>query len=374
MPESRLITVAIHTYDRALLLKADLEAEGIQVTLQNVNLSQPVVSPGVRVRIDEADLPLALRIIENPHVFASTDKSNQESSHSILVPVDFTEYSFRALCTAIAAASHLKADVCMLHSFIDPEEPGAMQLAPTLTYDATDIALRAELEAEAHKSLRKFLDRATEMMKQGKLPPVKLSSKVVEGVPEDAIMEYASVNPPLLIVMGTRGAGKKERELVGSVTAEVLDTCRYSTLAIPENARPIRLADIRNIVFFTNLDQEDLLALDSMRRLQIPAGAHVTLVHIPGKKRILSLRAQDIDVKSVLEYTRSRMPEYEFSVNPIEISRMLDDVKQLFDSLRVDLIVIPNKKKKNIFARLFNPSLAHKILFRTDTPVLAIPV
>lgn len=374
MPQSRLITVAIHTYDRALKLKADLEAEGIAVMLQNVNLEQPVVSSGVRVRIHEDDLPLALRIIENPHVFASSDKSSQESSHSILVPVDFTEYSFRALTTAIAAAAHLKADVCMLHSFIDPEEPGAMQLAPTLTYDFTDVALRAQLEEDARKEFDKFIRRATDMMKRGQLPPVKLSSKVVEGVPEDAIMEYASVNPPLLIVMGTRGAGKKERELVGSVTAEVLDACRYSTLAIPENAKPIRLADIRNVVFFTNLEQEDFLALDSMRRLHIPAGAHVTMIHVPGKKRILSLRAQDTDVKSVLEYTRKNLPEYEFSINPIEMSRMLDDVKELFDSLHVDLIVIPNKKKKNIFARLFNPSLAHKILFRTDTPVLAIPV
>ena len=35
--------------------------------------------------------------------------------------------------------------------------------------------------------------------------------------------------------------------------------------------------------------------------------------------------------------------------------------------------IIPNKKK-NIFARLFNPSVAHKILFLTDTPMLVVPV
>ena len=36
-------------------------------------------------------------------------------------------------------------------------------------------------------------------------------------------------------------------------------------------------------------------------------------------------------------------------------------------------IIIPNRKR-NIFARLFNPSLAHKMLFLSDTPLLVIPI
>ncbi len=62
--ERRLITVAIHTYEKAVALKALLESEGVETILQNVNLEHPVVSAGMRVRIHEDDLPLALRIIE----------------------------------------------------------------------------------------------------------------------------------------------------------------------------------------------------------------------------------------------------------------------------------------------------------------------
>ena len=67
----RLITLAIHTYGQAQALKALLEREGVNVVLQNVNLEQPVVSAGIRVRINENDLPLALRIIENTDIFAA---------------------------------------------------------------------------------------------------------------------------------------------------------------------------------------------------------------------------------------------------------------------------------------------------------------
>ena len=58
------ITLAIHTFRYALRLKSLLESEGIAAALQNVNLSEPGVNAGVRVRIDERDLPKALRIIE----------------------------------------------------------------------------------------------------------------------------------------------------------------------------------------------------------------------------------------------------------------------------------------------------------------------
>ena len=57
------------------MLKHLLESEGVPVVLHNVNLSQPVVSSGVRVRIHESDLPLALRIIENTDIFAPADNS-----------------------------------------------------------------------------------------------------------------------------------------------------------------------------------------------------------------------------------------------------------------------------------------------------------
>ena len=39
----------------------------------------------------------------------------------------------------------------------------------------------------------------------------------------------------------------------------------------------------------------------------------------------------------------------------------------------IKLIVVPNKKK-NIFARLFNPGMAHRVVFDSNLPMLALPV
>ena len=65
MGDDKLITIAIYTYEKAQILKGILENEDIPVAIQNVNLIQPVISSGVRVRIREQDLPHALQILEH---------------------------------------------------------------------------------------------------------------------------------------------------------------------------------------------------------------------------------------------------------------------------------------------------------------------
>ena len=57
MKEEKLVTLAIHSYEKAQILKSLLETEGIEAYLHNVNQIQPVISAGVRVRIKETDLP-----------------------------------------------------------------------------------------------------------------------------------------------------------------------------------------------------------------------------------------------------------------------------------------------------------------------------
>ena len=117
--KDRLITIAIHTYEKALVLKSLLESEGIMVTLQNVNLLQPVVSSGVRVRIKESDLPLALRIIENSDLLCPANGDNAVSASSdsdpvIIVPVDESPAPQAAIYFAFRIAAAHKARIVLL--------------------------------------------------------------------------------------------------------------------------------------------------------------------------------------------------------------------------------------------------------------------
>lgn len=365
----RLITVAIHTYDRAVALKNLLEGEGIHVSLQNVNLDQPVVASGVRVRIKESDLPLALRIIENIEIFANHTHSTVDYDSIILVPVDFSHYSEKACDFAFHFAAAHKSTIQLLHSYVGPDFANTIQLSDVLTYDVSDPNVSEAIGQEATRKMNEFVTGLKNRIKRGELPPVKFQYEVTEGLPEEIINQYAKEHNPLLIVMGTRGVGTKERELIGSVTAEVLDTCRFPVFTVPESVNMHSLNDIKHAVFFSNLEQEDILALDSLHRMFRIDNLKVTLVNIPSKKQNANISGP---IESLFEYCKSHYLDYQFNLERLEFKTIEADYDRI-SRQSVDLIVVPNKKK-NIFARLFNPGIAHRLLFHSDIAMMVIPV
>lgn len=375
MTEDRLITVAIHTYDHAVALKALLEGEGVKAVLQNVNLSTPVVSPGVRVRILESDLPKALRIIENRDIFLPLPRETEKrrgERNLILVPVDFTDHSLKAVDIAFGIAERHRSAIALINAFLDPDLAMPSQLSDTLSYEeVTDVQLQRELDNEARHTMEVYARRLKERIKSGELPAVKFTTEVIEGLPEEVISEYAKEHDPSLIVMGTRESDKKGRELVGSVTAEVLDSCRLPIITIPESASFGELADLKHVVLFCNLDQDDILAMDALYRLFNDEHLCVTLLSIPDKKGMIRRKASSVE--PLVEYCREHYPRFEYHSATMSPGNVVDDFEALGRSRHIDFIVVPNKKK-NMFARLFNPSLAHRLLFHADIPMMAIPV
>ena len=62
----------------------------------------------------------------------------------------------------------------------------------------------------------------------------------------------------MLIVMGTRGKSQKELDLIGSVTAEVLDSTKFPVFAVPESVPFTMIDEVNNIAFLrTSINKID---------------------------------------------------------------------------------------------------------------------
>lgn len=126
--DSKLVTLAILTYSKAQILQTILENEGIESYIQNVNLIQPVISSGVRVRINEHDLPQALKVVESSvwlqsEVLNENDTAlwgSESKENKILIPVDFSAYSERACDFGFKLADQFHAEVVLLHVYYSP--------------------------------------------------------------------------------------------------------------------------------------------------------------------------------------------------------------------------------------------------------------
>jgi len=358
---NRLITVAIHTFDRAVDLKNTLEEEGIEVVLHNVNLDEKVLASGVRVRIRERDLPQALQIIESPETTTS-DKC------CVLLPVDFGKYSLKSVRIGMEYARRTRGKVLLLHCYTSERHTMSLPFGSD-RYESPEDDVKA-IKKNARQQMEDFVQMLTDMIAAGELPKVKMETKVKEGIPEEQILHYAQKYDVSLIVMGTSGTNRRRQNMIGSVAGEVMDACKFPIFTVPIGMPDVGLADITRVAFFSNLIQQDMISFDRFARLFNMRGVEITIIPVVDKK---DRRLVDQSLQQLVQYCRDHYPECTFKTKRIAAKTFIDSFGQFAQEEGIQLIAVPNKKS-SIFSRLFNPSIAHRVLFQTDTPMLVVPV
>lgn len=116
---------------------------------------------------------------------------------------------------------------------------------------------------KVHDDLNTLSEKIKQKVASGEFPDVKYTCVLREGIPEEEILRYNKEHRPRIIIMGTRGKNQKDIDLIGSVTAEIIERSHTTVLAIPENTPFNRFNEVKRIAFMTNFDQRDLIAFDS---------------------------------------------------------------------------------------------------------------
>ena len=99
--------------------------------------------------------------------------------------------------------------------------------ADTFAYDMNLDETVMELEERAKEGMKKmeaFFEKKNNALGENK---VVYKTKLLRGVAEDEIVRYSNEYQPIAIVMGTRGLDRKVSDLVGSVTAEVMENAKF---------------------------------------------------------------------------------------------------------------------------------------------------
>lgn len=373
--EDKLITLAILTYSKAQILQSVLENEGIESYIHNVNLIQPVISSGVRVRIKESDLPQALKIIESSSWLSSEilheeSPASPKASH-VLIPIDFSPYSLKACDFGFRVAAKMHVDVVLLHVHFTPIYIPSLQYS-TDNFGIPSIENAANMRSimeTVHKEMEDLAKIIDKKIEDGIYPKVKYTCLLREGVPEEEILSYVRHEKPLIIVMGTRGEHQENLELIGSVTAEVIERSPVFVYAIPEQAPSKSIEDIHKVALFTSFDQRDLIAFDSLIKTFKDNQFEITFIHINSHEEKRTWN--EITLAGIKEYFKKQYPQLEFDYVAVDESHLLNNIDQFIQTNKIDVICTSNYKR-NIFARLFNPSMARKMLFHSNTPLLII--
>lgn len=370
--EDKLVTLTILTYAKAQILKTILEDEGIETYIHNVNQIQPVISSGVRVRIKESDLPHALKIIESSawlseDVVGGKVSQTKSTSNKVLIPVDFSGYSMKACEFGFNYAQNTGAEVILLHVYFTPIYSTSLPYGDIFNYQLSDDENVKTILQKVHAELNGLLDKVKEKIASGQFPNVKYMCVLREGIPEEEILRYVKDCCPRIVIMGTRGKNQKDLDLIGSVTAEVIERSRVPVLAIPENTPFRQFSEVKHIAFITNFDQRDLIAFDSLIASFKSFRFSVSLIHLSGIKDTWD----EIKLGGIKEYFHKQYPQLYIHYDVVQDDDLLNNLEQYIEKENIDIIALTSYRR-NIFYRLFNPSIARKMIFHSDTPMLVL--
>lgn len=373
--EDKLVTLAILTYSKAQILKSVLESEGVNAYIHNVNLIQPVVSSGVRLRIKESDLPKALKITESSVWLSETVvgeqslKPKDDKERIVLIPIDFSSYSIKACGVGFNIAKTFGMEVVLLHVYFTPIYASSLPYGDIFSYQFSDDENLKNILQKVHADLNSLSENIKEKIESGELPNVNFSCKLREGIPEEEILKYSKEHAPKLIVMGTRGKNQKDIDLIGSVTAEVIERSRITVFAIPENTSLQNFIKAKRIAFITNFDQRDLVLFDAFIRSIKSFHLSLSLIHLADENSKDAWG--EIKLAGIKEYFQKQYPDIEMQYDIVISDDFLNSLDNYIKEYKIDIIAMTSYRR-NIFSRLFNSGITRKMIFHSDTPILVI--
>lgn len=367
--EDKIITLTTCPYSKAQLIKARLESEGIECFLSNINLIQPGIASGVNVKINEMDVGEAYFILEQMKALSGKAKQDElkkmKSIRRILVPVDFSETSINACSFALGLAQKLKAEVKLLYSYFNP----IINSEPFLEGHSVNYLMDtvvASVEKEARRQIIELKTRLLAQIESEKLNYVKISYSLDKGVPESVILKHISSYKPGIVIMGTRGQGKSPLNYLGNVTKKVIERAEIPILLIPEKSIFTGMDYINRVMYATNFESSDFKSLRKLMTLIRPFNMNIFVAHICMDE---STRVDQTKMTALKNHVKDVYPEFKINCDVVCHENIIEGLQEYIENNEIDLIALTTHKR-GVIERLFNPSIAKKMIFHSFVPVL----
>lgn len=365
--EEKIVTIARYPYNRAILLQSRLLADDIDCFLSHQNLLQPAVSTGVELKVRKSDVEKALRLIDE---FKSESGKGKEKALSsirsirrILVPIDFSAISHQALNFALDLALLLKSEIKLLHVYYNP----VIDIAPYDTGHSYQVNLSHylhEIEQNARKQIIDLVE-ATKKKVKDENHKIKITCSLINGLPDEEILNYSKKYKPGLIVMGSRGLGNQSTGMIGSITAKIIKKSNIPIIAIPENSTVINTNKIKNVLYATDYDPYDQIALSKLINLIYPLDVTLHIVHIS----LGVLKSWDkIKMENLENFLKTEYEKYKIKCKILVSDDIINGLEAYMRDNEVEVIAMTSHSR-NLINNFFTPSVTKQVMKRISRPL-----
>ncbi|WP_121743417.1 universal stress protein [Natronorubrum halophilum] len=275
----------------------------------------------------------------------------------ILVPVDESDPAAAALDHALEIADEWDATVSLLY-VADTNESSQTRLGT----EVVDV-----LEQEGEEIVSNARERVAER-------GVSVTTDIVQGIPHEAIVQYAATHDADLVVMGTHGRDGLERYVLGSVAERVVNRATIPVLTVRAADDVTTSYPYTAVLVPTDGSDHAMAALQRGADVANRNNATVHLLSVL-EEPILGLgndrSDRDERVRGLLEEATSTVQNagVDDVVTAVESGSVPREITSYADSEGIDLIVMGTHGRTGIDQHLLG-SITERVLRTASVPVL----
>ena len=142
---------------------------------------------------------------------------------TVVYATDFSLCSKNAGLYAARMAAYFSAQLLVTHAF-------------TLAQAALEVEIGDRQLSQQRKDLTHLLLKEAALLGADSVEAIPA---LLEGDPEDVIPDLADRHEPSMIVLGTHGGGRLERDIIGSVAEKILRSTRWPALTVGPHVQPL---------------------------------------------------------------------------------------------------------------------------------------
>jgi len=283
----------------------------------------------------------------------------------VLVPIDFSGYSLKAALVGFDIAEKLESKMVLYHSSPRPEFL-TIPYSDVIVYDSA-LFLNYEItEKITNQKFEEFLNKLTSIINPERWEKARPEYIVKVGEADDDILSYIKIHPPKMVVMGIRGGDAQSDDLMGSTTAGVIFNTQVPVLAFPENTPVNWLKNFKTVVYATNFEEHDFIAMDRLLKIVKPFGCKVICLHVNQGN---NGKLDEAMLEGMREALCEKYPYATFDCRLIHSKNLPEAIDRFIQENQIDALALTTHKR-NLLTRFFNPGIARKMVLHNKTPIL----
>ena len=262
----------------------------------------------------------------------------------IVVPLDFSENSLKALEFAMTIAAKRDARIILVH-VVNLSYDFAAQSANALE------SLLKEGEALLQTTIEKY-----------RAPGVQVDYQILEGDPAINIARVAAEKEARMILIGTQGASGIAKKLIGSTTVNLIREARCPVLIVPAQAK-IELIKKATLAMEFSDHEEAFIdwIVDMTRRWELG----LEILHVQSGADF----KEQLAVLGLEGYLQKKYPGIMVRIHTFYASSASQGLELYMDE-HDNMILVMCHQHRNLWEQILQKSLSVQMAFHTHIPLL----